>query len=255
MYDLTKTKKAIVTGGSRGIGRAIVKELLERNADGALISDIAFIDDNAEQSAAELKAEIGNEEIKVHAFKADASSFDDAEKTVAEAIEKLGGVDILVNNAGITRDNLLLRMTEQDFDMVIKVNLNSVFNYTKAVLRHMLKQRSGRIVNIASVVGVIGNAGQANYSASKAGVIGFTKSVAKEVAARNITVNAIAPGFIETDMTKKLNEDQRNALLQNVPMKRMGSPEDIAKVVAFLCSSDAEYITGQVINVDGGMVM
>lgn len=255
MYDLSHTKKAIVTGGTRGIGRAIVKELAQRSCCGVLFSDVAFVYNSCEECADELKNEINTPDTEIHAFQADASSYEDAEKTVAAAVEKLGGVDILINNAGITRDNLLLRMTEDDFNTVMKVNLNSVFNYTKAVLKYMLKQRSGRIVNIASVVGVIGNPGQANYAASKAGVIGFTKSIAREVASRNITVNAVAPGFIETDMTKKLNEEQRKVLLQNVPMSRMGKPEDIAKVVAFLCSNDAEYVTGQVINVDGGMVM
>jgi len=178
-----------------------------------------------------------------------------AQATVDAAIEKLGGVDILINNAGITRDNLLLRMSEKEFDDVINANLKSVFNYTKAVIKPMIAQRYGRIVNISSVVGLIGNAGQSNYSASKAGVIGFTKSMARELASRNITVNAIAPGFIQTDMTNKLTEEQVKKLVQNVPMQRLGKPEDIAKVVAFLCSNDADYITGQVIAVDGGMTM
>ncbi|MCU0344807.1 MAG: 3-oxoacyl-ACP reductase FabG, partial [Ignavibacterium sp.] len=185
----------------------------------------------------------------------DATSMEQAQATVDAAIEKLGGVDILINNAGITRDNLLLRMTEKDFDDVINANLKSVFNYTKAVIKPMIAQRYGRIVNIASVVGLIGNAGQSNYSASKAGVIGFTKSMARELASRNITVNAVAPGFIQTDMTNKLTEDQVKKLVQNVPMSRLGNPEDVAKVVAFLCSKDADYITGQVIAVDGGMTM
>jgi 3-oxoacyl-[acyl-carrier protein] reductase len=167
----------------------------------------------------------------------------------------LGGVDILINNAGITRDNLLLRMTEKDFDDVINANLKSVFNYTKAVIKHMIKQRYGRIVNIASVVGIIGNPGQANYAASKAGVIGFTKSMARELATRNITVNAVAPGYIETDMTKNLSDEQRNKLAEMIPMGRLGKPEDVAKVVGFLCSPEADYITGQIIAVDGGMTM
>ncbi len=249
-----KNKRAIVTGGTRGIGRAIVKELAARSCCGVLFSDVAFVYNSCDECAEEIMSEIPDP-TKIFAFKADASSFEEAQATVNAAIEKLGGVDILVNNAGITRDNLLLRMTEKEFDDVINANLKSVFNYTKAVLRPMINQRYGRIINIASVVGLIGNPGQANYVASKAGVIGFTKSVAREVASRGITVNAIAPGFIETDMTKKLNEEQRKKLLQNVPMQRMGVPEDVAKVVAFLCSGDADYITGQVIAVDGGLTM
>lgn len=247
--------RAIVTGGSRGIGRAIVEELASGTCEGVLFSDIAFIDNDVDKCASEISAGLGNTETKIFGFKADATSFKDAQATVDYALEKLGGVDILVNNAGITRDGLLLRMTEENFDLVINVNLKSVYNYTKAVLKPMISQKFGRIVNIASVVGLIGNAGQANYAASKAGIIGFTKSSARELASRNITVNAIAPGFIETDMTKKLNEEQRDALLKNVPLKRMGKPEDIAKVVKFLCSSDSDYITGQVLAVDGGMVM
>lgn len=253
--DNDKIKKAIVTGGSRGIGKAIVKELAARNCGSILISDISFPNDDSVACAAEIQKEINNPNVKIYAFKADATSFINAQATIDYAIEKMGGVDVLVNNAGITRDSLLLRMTEEDFDKVINVNLKSVFNYSKAILKQMISQKFGRIVNIASVVGVIGNAGQTNYSASKAGVIGFTKSLAKEVASRNINVNAVAPGFIETDMTHKLNEAQREALAKNIPMGRLGKPEDVAKVVGFLCSSDADYITGQVINIDGGMVM
>uniref|UniRef100_A0A832CXK8 3-oxoacyl-[acyl-carrier-protein] reductase n=1 Tax=Ignavibacterium album TaxID=591197 RepID=A0A832CXK8_9BACT len=249
-----KNKRAIVTGGTRGIGRAIVKELASRSCCGVLFSDVAFIYNSCDECAEEIMSEIPDP-TKIFAFKADATSFEEAQATVNAAIEKLGGVDILVNNAGITRDNLLLRMTEKEFDDVINVNLKSVFNYTKAVLKTMINQRYGRIINISSIVGLIGNPGQANYAASKAGVIGFTKSVAREVASRGITVNAIAPGFIETDMTKKLTEEQRKKLLMNVPMQRMGVPEDVAKVVAFLCSDDADYITGQVIAVDGGLTM
>lgn len=249
-----KNKRAIVTGGTRGIGRAIVKELASRSCCGVLFSDVAFVYNSCDECAEEIMSEI-SEPTKIFAFKADATSFEEAQATVNSAIEKLGGVDILVNNAGITRDNLLLRMSEKEFDDVINANLKSVFNYTKAVLKTMINQRYGRIINIASVVGLIGNPGQANYVASKAGVIGFTKSVAREVASRGITVNAIAPGFIETDMTKKLTDEQRKKLLQNVPMQRMGYPEDVAKVVAFLCSQDADYITGQVIAVDGGLTM
>jgi 3-oxoacyl-[acyl-carrier protein] reductase len=250
-----RTNRAIVTGGSRGIGKAIAKELVARNCSGILLTDIAFINDNPQECVDEFQKEINLPDTNVHAFKADASSFEDAQASIDEAVEKLGGVDILVNNAGITRDNLLLRMKEADFDLVIDINLKSVFNYTKAALPVMIKQKHGRIVNVASVVGIIGNAGQANYAASKAGVIGFTKSTAKEVASRGITVNAIAPGFIETDMTAKLNDAQREALMANIPMKKLGKPEDVAKVVGFLCSSDADYLTGQIIAIDGGMVM
>lgn len=251
----SKNKRAIVTGGTRGIGKAIVKELASKSCCGVLFSDVAFIYNSCDECAAEIEREVGSLDTKIIGFKADATSLEDAQKTVDEAIEKLGGVDILVNNAGITRDNLLLRMSEKEWDDVINVNLKSVFNYTKAVLKHMVNQRYGRIVNIASVVGLIGNAGQANYASSKAGIIGFSKSIAREVASRNITVNCVAPGFIETDMTKSLNEKQRELLSQTIPMKRMGKPEDIARVVGFLCSPDADYITGQVIAVDGGMTM
>lgn len=250
-----KTKRAIVTGGTRGIGRAIVKELAAKSCCGVLFSDVAFIYNSCDECAEELEREIGALDTKIYGFKADASSLEDAQKTVDAAIEKLGGVDILVNNAGITRDNLLLRMPEKDFDDVISANLKSVFNYTKAILKPMIQQRYGRIVNIASVVGLIGNPGQANYVASKAGVIGFTKAMARELASRNITVNAVAPGFIETSMTQKLDQKQRDALMQNIPLGRLGKPEDIARVVGFLCSPEADYITGQVIAVDGGMTM
>lgn len=250
-----KSKRAIVTGGTRGIGRAIVRELAARSCCGVLFSDVAFIYNSCDECAEEIQKEVGSLDTKIYAFKADASSFEEAQATVDEAIKDLGGIDILVNNAGITRDNLLLRMTEKEFDDVIKINLKSVFNYTKAVLKPMIQQRYGRIINIASVVGLIGNAGQANYAASKAGVIGFTKSTAREVASRGITVNAVAPGFIETDMTAKLNDKQREALLKNIPMQRLGTPEDVAKVVGFLASDEAAYITGQVIAVDGGMTM
>lgn len=250
-----KNRRAIVTGGSRGIGKAIVMELAAKSCSGVLFSDIAFINDNWEETAEEIKKELNLDDTKIVGFKADASSFADAQATVDAAIKELGGVDILINNAGITRDNLLLRMEESDFDKVVEINLKSVFNYTKPVMRPMIKQKFGRIVNIASVVGIIGNAGQANYAASKAGIIGFTKSIAKELASRNITCNAIAPGFIETEMTAKLNDAQREALLKNIPMQRLGQPEDIAKVINFLCSDDAGYITGQALPVDGGMVM
>ncbi|PKL81844.1 MAG: 3-oxoacyl-[acyl-carrier-protein] reductase [Ignavibacteriae bacterium HGW-Ignavibacteriae-3] len=242
-------KRAIVTGGTRGIGRAIVSELANNGCS------VVFTYFSSEDSAKNLEKELSTETVKVLGFKADASSFSAAEETVKYALDKLGGVDILVNNAGITKDTLLLRMSESDFDSVINSNLKSVFNYTKAILKPMLGQRFGKIINISSVVGIIGNAGQANYVASKAGVIGFTKSNAKELSSRNINVNAVAPGFIETDMTDKLNEQQKEAILANVPLKRLGKPEDVAKAVLFLSSADSDYITGQVLTVDGGMVM
>ena len=252
---MTGNKRAIVTGGTRGIGRAIVKELAAKSCCGVLFSDVAFIYNSCDECAEEIMKEIDEPGTRVYAFKADATSLQQAEQTVEEAVNKLGGVDFLINNAGITRDNLLLRMPEKDFDDVINANLKSVFNYTKAVLKQMIKQRYGRIVNLASVVGLIGNAGQANYVASKAGVIGFTKAMARELASRNITVNAVAPGFIQTSMTDKLTDEQRETLLRTIPLGRMGKPEDVARVVGFLCSDEASYITGQVIAVDGGMTM
>ena len=252
---MTGNKKAIVTGGTRGIGRAIVKELAAKSCCGVLLSDVAFIYNSCDECAEEIIQEISDRGTQIYAFKADVSDYEQTEEIVKAAIEKLGGVDILINNAGITRDNLLLRMQEKDFDDVISTNLKSVFNYTKAVLKPMIRQRYGRIVNIASVVALIGNAGQSNYVASKAGVIGFTKAMARELASRNITVNAVAPGFIQTDMTEKLSDEQREKLVKTIPLGRMGSPEDIAKVVGFLCSNYADYITGQVITVDGGMTM
>ena len=242
-------KRAIVTGGTRGIGRAIVKELVSKG------SDVAFIYNSSDEHAESLKNELNNNQSKIFAFKSDVTSIEQTEATVNDVVSKLGGVDILINNAGITRDNLLIRMSEKDFDDVMNTNLKSVFNYSKAVIKHMIKQRYGRIINISSVVGVIGNPGQANYAASKAGAIGFTKSMARELASRNITVNVIAPGYIETDMTNKLNDEQKKKLIEMIPLGRMGKTEDIAKVVSFLCSPDADYITGQVIAVDGGMTM
>lgn len=242
-----KDKRAIITGGSRGIGKAIVEEFL---AEGC---SVVFTYQSSEEKAKELVNQFPNS--KVFSFKADASNLSEAEATVKFALEKLGGIDILVNNAGITKDNLLLRMSESDFDSVINANLNSVFNYTKSVMKPMMGQRYGKIVNLTSVVGIIGNPGQANYVASKAGVIGLTKSNAKEFASRNICVNAIAPGFIDTDMTAKLNDQQKEAITNNIPLKRLGSGKDVAKLAVFLCSPDSDYITGQTITVDGGMVM
>lgn len=248
-------KRAIITGGTRGIGKAIVEELSMRSLTGELFSDVVFIYNSNDVYAAELEERIKSLGTKILGIKSDVSSFKQTQESIQKAAEFLGGIDILVNNAGITRDSLLLRMSEENFDTVINVNLKSVFNFTKNVLPFMIKQKYGKIINITSVVGLIGNPGQSNYASSKAGIIGFTKSMAKEVASRNITVNAIAPGFIETEMTAALNEKQKETLINNIPLGRLGKPEDIARVVAFLCSKDADYITGQVISVDGGMVM
>lgn len=242
-----KEKRAVVTGGTRGIGRAIVEEFLKEGAG------VVFTYQSSEDKANEIISNFPDSQV--FAFRANASKFDEADATIKFALEKLGGVDILVNNAGITKDNLLLRMSEADFDSVIESNLKSVFNYTKAVMKPMLGQRYGKIVNLSSVVAMIGNPGQANYVASKAGVIGLTKSNAKEFASRNICVNAVAPGFIATEMTAKLNEKQKEAIVANIPLKRLGSGEDVAKLVVFLSSPDSDYITGQVFPVDGGLVM
>jgi 3-oxoacyl-[acyl-carrier protein] reductase len=190
---------------------------------------------------------------KAVAIQADSAKFEDAQRVVDEVLKNFGKIDILINNAGITRDNLLLRMSEQDWDEVIETNLKGVFNFTKAVIKHMISQRSGKIINIASVVGLIGNPGQANYAASKAGIIGFTKALAKEVASRNIQVNVVAPGYVETEMTEKLSEEQKKRLFELIPAKRIAKPEEIAYVVKFLASPEADYITGQVIVVDGGL--
>ena len=244
---LLEGKVALITGASRGIGKAIALKFAEEGADIAF-SDL-FYDDNAKNLEAELQ-KIG---VKGKAYASDASSFADAETLINNAIAEFGKIDILVNNAGITRDNLLLRMTEADWDAVIKVNLKSVFNLTKAVQRYMLKQRSGSIINMSSVVGLGGNAGQSNYSASKAGLIGFTKSIAMELGSRNIRCNAIAPGFIETEMTEKLPDDVRKEWVKTIPLRRSGKPEDVAKIAVFLGSDLSDYVTGQVISVCGGM--
>lgn len=248
-------KRVIITGGTRGIGKAIVEELSTKHSSGTTFSNIVFVYNNSDNSASELEKKIKSQGTQILGIKSDVSSYTQTQEAVKKAVDFLGGVDILINNAGITRDSLLLRMSEENFDQVINVNLKSVFNFTKFILPFMIKQKYGRIINITSVVGLIGNAGQSNYASSKAGIIGFTKSMAKEVASRNITVNAIAPGFIETEMTASLNEKQREALINNIPLGRLGKPKDIARVVSFLCSEDADYITGQVISVDGGMVM
>ena len=242
-------KIALVTGGSRGIGRAVAVELAKAGAKVAV--NFAGNQNAAEETKVAIEA-AGSECLLV---KADVSDEQAVENLVAEVTEKFGGIDILVNNAGITRDGLLARMKTADFDAVINTNLKGVFYCTKAVARLMMKKRSGRIVNMASVVGLTGNVGQANYAAAKAGVIGFTKSTAKELALRGITVNAIAPGFIATDMTAVLSDEVKADIEKSIPIKKMGTAEDVANAVVFLASDKASYITGQVVNVDGGMVM
>ena len=242
-------KVALVTGASRGIGRAIAIAFAKEGATVAV--NYAGNNEKAESVVGEIK-ELGRDAIAIQGDVADADSVSAMIKTVTESF---GKIDILVNNAGITRDNLLMRLKEDDWDSVINTNLKGVFLCTKAITRLMMKQRQGRIINISSVVGVSGNAGQANYAAAKSGVIGLTKTSAKELAARGITVNAIAPGFIETDMTNHLTEDVGEQMLQQIPLKRFGSPDDVAHTAVFLASEEAGYITGQTIHVDGGMVM
>lgn len=245
---LLEGKVAIVTGASRGIGTGIAKEFAEQGAN------VAFTYSSSEAPAKALEEELNKLGVKTKAYKSNAASFEEAEKLVSEVLEDFGSIDILVNNAGITKDNLLMRMSEADFDSVIEINLKSVFNMTKAVQRTMLKQRKGSIINMSSVVGVKGNAGQTNYAASKAGMIGFTKSVALELGSRNIRCNAIAPGFIETEMTEKLDEKTVQGWRDGIPLKRGGSPEDIANACLFFASDMSAYVTGQVLNVDGGML-
>lgn len=244
-----KDKIALITGGAQGIGRAISLALA---AEGA---HIAFSDIVLGAAAEETKELVRAKGVRVLALQSDVSQFASAQKVVDDVVAEFQRVDILVNNAGITRDNLLMRMTEEEWDMVLNTNLKGTFNFCRAAGKQMISQRGGNIINISSVVGVMGNAGQVNYSASKAGVIGITKTLAKELASRNIQVNAIAPGFVETGMTKKLNEKQREALLAAVPMKRTAEPEEIAAVAVFLASPAARYITGQVLCVDGGLVI
>ncbi len=248
MSGRLENKIAIVTGGARGIGRAISLRLA---SEGAKIAIVDIMLDVAEATA----KEFADKGFEAKAYAANVAKPEDADATVKKVIADFGKVDILVNNAGITKDNLIMRMSEAEWDAVIAVNLKGTFNFTKAAVTPMARQRSGKIVNIASVVGRMGNAGQANYSASKAGVIALTKSTAKEFGSRNIQVNAVAPGFIETEMTAKLPQSVRDTFMMVIPAKRPGKPEDVANVVFFLCSSDADYVTGQVINIDGGMLM
>lgn len=242
-------KVALVTGGSRGIGKEIAKELAGKGYN--LVINYVSSATNLEQ----LEEEFTNLGAKVILIKANVANFEECEKMTKIAVEKLGKIDVIVNNAGITNDGLVMRMKEEDFSKVIDINLKGTFNVTRQVVPYMVKQKHGNIINISSVVGEVGNAGQANYAASKAGVIGFTKSLAKELASRNIRANAVAPGFIETDMTEVLNEKVKETIYEQIPMKRMGTAKEVAKLVSFLAGEESSYITGQVINVDGGMVM
>ena len=245
---LLEGKVAIVTGASRGIGKAIAQQFIAQGAK------VAFTYRSSAEAAAALEQELSAGGGTVKGFQSDAASMTDAERLAGEVVEAFGTIDIVVNNAGITDDTLLMRMTEEQWDRVISVNLKSCFNLTKAVMRTMLKARSGSIVNISSVVGVQGNAGQANYAASKAGILGFTKSVALELGSRNIRCNAIAPGFIETEMTARLDADTVQGWRDAIPLKRGGTPEDVANLCVFLASDMSAYITGQTLNVDGGMI-
>lgn len=245
---LLENKNVIITGASRGIGKGIAEVFAQHGAN------VAFTFSSSEGPALELEKELSALGVKAKAYKSNAASFQEAEDLVSAVLEDFGGIDVLINNAGITKDNLLMRMGEEDFDKVIEVNLKSVFNMTKAVQRTLLKQRAGSIINMSSVVGVKGNAGQTNYAASKAGMIGFTKSVALELGSRNIRCNAIAPGFIETEMTDKLDEKTVQGWRDAIPLKRGGAPEDVANACLFLASDLSAYVTGQVLNVDGGML-
>ena len=242
-------KLAIITGGTRGIGKQIALTFAKEGYN------IAINYRNENEDLKNTKKEIEENNVKCFTFQGDVTNFKDCEQFVKQIVEEFGNIDVLVNNAGITRDTLLMRMKEDDFKQVIDTNLIGTFNVTKNVISYMMKARSGRIINISSVVGISGNAGQTNYAASKAGIIGFTKSLAKEVASRNILVNAVAPGFIETKMTDVLKEEIKEEINKTIPLKRMGTAEDVANVVKFLSSEDSSYITGQVIQVDGGMLM
>lgn len=245
---LLEGKTAIITGASRGIGRGIAEVFAKHGAN------VAFTYSASAESAKALENELNALGIKAKGYQSNAAEFSEAQKLVDDVLADFGTIDILINNAGITKDNLLMRMNEEDFDKVIDVNLKSVFNMTKATMKTMLKNRAGSIINMSSVVGVKGNAGQTNYAASKAGVIGFTKSVALELGSRNIRCNAIAPGFIETEMTGKLNEDVVQGWRDSIPLKRGGTPEDVANACLFFASDMSTYVSGQVLNVDGGML-
>ena len=242
-------KTAVVTGGSRGIGLAIATKLAQGGANIAIL----YVGDESEGIKA--KEELLQYGTKVEQYFCDVSDFEASQKVVEQVIEEFGGIDFLINNAGITRDKLILNMDEKDFDAVIGVNLKGTFNMIKHTYKHFMKKRFGRIVSTSSIVGLNGNAGQANYSASKAGIIGLTKSVAKELAGRGVTANAVAPGYIGTDMTNVLSDKVKDAMKAQIPAKRIGTPDDVANVVAFLCSDEAAYVTGEVIRVDGGLAM
>lgn len=241
-------KVAMITGATRGIGKQIALTLANEGYN--IVLNYRTENDELKQ----LKNEIESKNVKCLAVQGDVTNFEDCKQMIESAIKEFGKIDVLVNNAGITKDMLLARMKEEDFKQVIDVNLVGTFNMTKNVISYMMKARNGKIINISSVVGIAGNAGQTNYSASKAGIIGFTKSLAKEVASRNILVNAVAPGFIETNMTDVLKQEVKDEIAKNIPLKRMGTPKDVANVVKFLASEDSSYITGQVISVDGGMI-
>ncbi|MCF6346694.1 MAG: 3-oxoacyl-[acyl-carrier-protein] reductase [Flavobacteriaceae bacterium] len=245
---LLENKTAIITGATRGIGKGIAEFFAKQGAN------VAFTYNSSVDAANALEKELNSYGVKAKGYQSNAANFDAAQELAKNVLEEFGSIDILVNNAGITKDNLLMRISEEDFDKVIEINLKSVFNLTKAVIRPMMKQRKGSIINMSSVVGVKGNAGQTNYAASKAGILGFTKSVALELGSRNIRCNAIAPGFIETEMTASLPEDTVKGWRDAIPLKRGGSPEDIANACVFLASDMSAYITGQTLNVDGGML-
>ena len=247
---MSDNKVALITGGSRGIGEKIAEKFAAEGYN-LVINYVSNIE-NVEELEAKIK---GNSNIEILFVQADVTSFESCENMINKAIEKFGHIDVVVNNAGITKDGLLMRMKEEDFDKVINVNLKGTYNVTKNAIPHMMKQKYGRIVNISSVVGVSGNAGQANYAASKAGIIGFTKSVAKELASRNILANCVAPGFIKTDMTDVLSDSVKESINAQIPLKKMGTAEEVAKAVYFLGNEENTYITGQVLNVDGGMLM
>ncbi|SHI38361.1 3-oxoacyl-[acyl-carrier-protein] reductase [Aquimarina spongiae] len=246
--NLLQGKTAIITGATRGIGKGIAEVFAQNGAN------VAFTYSSSVEAAKILEKELNDLGVKAKGYQSNAADFEQAQELVKDVLETFGSIDVLVNNAGITKDNLLMRMGEEDFDKVIEVNLKSVFNMTKAVQRTMLKQRKGSIINMSSVVGVKGNAGQANYAASKAGIIGFSKSVALELGSRNIRSNVVAPGFIETEMTQKLDEKVVEGWRNAIPLKRGGTPEDIANTCLYLASDLSAYVTGQVLNVDGGML-
>jgi 3-oxoacyl-[acyl-carrier protein] reductase len=245
---LLENKTALITGATRGIGKGIAETYAKHGAN------VAFTYSSSVEAAQILEKELASYGVKAKGYQSNAAEFDAAQELAAEVLKEFGSIDVLINNAGITKDNLLMRISEEDFDKVIEVNLKSVFNLTKAVIRPMMKQRGGSIINMSSVVGVQGNAGQTNYAASKAGMLGFTKSVALELGSRNVRCNAIAPGFIETEMTATLDEKIVDGWRQSIPLKRGGQPEDIANACVFLGSDMAAYITGQTLNVDGGMI-